>query len=120
VVLENLREADEVRGAVEAAQDRKARDLVVLDMRQVTLVADYFLLCTGGSRLHVQAIADSVEERLGRARGREGYAEGRWVCLDYGALVVHVFTDEARAYYDLDRLWGDAPRVLDAEEAHAV
>lgn len=113
-------EADKVREAVEAAQEKKARDLAVLDMSQVTLVADFFLLCTGGSRLHVRAIADGVEERIGRARGREGYAEARWICLDYGDLVVHVFTDEARVYYDLDRLWGDAPRLLDAQEARAV
>lgn len=109
-----------IRGALAAARDKKARDLVLLDMTQVTLVADFFLLCTGGSRPHVQAIADAIQERLGRAPRSEGYAEARWICLDYGDLVVHVFTDETRLHYDLDRLWGDAPRLLDAEQAHAV
>lgn len=99
-----------VREAVEAAAARKAEDVVVLDLSQVSLVADHFVICSGASRIQVQAIADAVAERIG-ARRLEGYGEARWVCIDGGDLVVHVFHRDVRGYFDLERLWGDAAQI---------
>ena len=100
--------------AVEAALDKKATDIVVLDMRAVSGVADYFVICNGESDLQVKAIYEAVEDRLRaecdeRPWHREGQEHRQWVLLDYVDLVVHVFLAEKRAVYDLERLWGDAP-----------
>ena len=104
-----------VREAVSAADDRKAVDLKVLHLEKVTDFTDYFLVCSGTSERQVQAIADAVQERLRENKSRplhvEGYNRGQWVLLDYGDLVVHVFQEEPRRYYALERLWGDAPEV---------
>ena len=100
---------------VEAAQERKAEDVVVLDVRAVTSLADTFVLATGRSDRQVRAIADAIleaiEARGERALGIEGKQEGRWVLLDLGDVIVHVFQPKVRAYYDLDRLWSDAPAL---------
>lgn len=102
-----------VREAVAAAEDRKALDLKVLHLQQVSDFTDYFLICSGSSERQVQAIADAVQERLREIRVRplhvEGYNRAQWVLIDYGDLVVHVFQEEPRRYYALERLWGDAP-----------
>ncbi|HEX6900000.1 MAG TPA: ribosome silencing factor [Thermoanaerobaculia bacterium] len=104
-----------VREAVSAADDRKAVDLKVLHLEKVTDFTDYFMICSGTSERQVQAIADAVQERLRENKSRplhvEGYNRGQWVLLDYGDLVVHVFQEEPRRYYALERLWGDAPDV---------
>jgi ribosome-associated protein len=104
-----------VRGAVEAALGRKASDLRVLHLAAVTDFTEYFLICTGASERQVQAIADAVEERLKTDQVRplhaEGYRNGRWVLLDYGDFVVHIFEEGTRGFYGLERLWGDAPDV---------
>ncbi|HSG38026.1 MAG TPA: ribosome silencing factor [Thermoanaerobaculia bacterium] len=104
-----------VREAVSAADDRKAVDLKVLHLSKVTDFTDYFIVCSGTSERQVQAIADSVQEKLRENKARplhvEGYNRGHWVLLDYGDLVVHVFQEEPRRYYALERLWGDAPDV---------
>lgn len=104
-----------VREAVSAADDRKAVDLKVLHLEKVTDFTDYFIVCSGTSERQVQAIADSVQEKLRENKARplhvEGYNRGHWVLLDYGDLVVHVFQEEPRRYYALERLWGDAPDV---------
>ncbi len=104
-----------VRAAVAAAEDRKAVDLKVLHLQQVSDFTDYFLICSGTNERQVQAIADAVEERLRANKVRplhiEGYNRAQWVLLDYGDLVVHVFLEEPRRYYALERLWGDAPDV---------
>lgn len=104
-----------VREAVVAADDRKALDLKVLHLQKVSDFTDYFLICSGTSERQVQAIADGVQERLRANRVRplhvEGYNRGQWVLLDYGDLVVHVFQEEPRRFYALERLWGDAPDV---------
>lgn len=106
---------ERVREAVSAADDRKAMDLKVLQLEKVTDFADYFMICSGTSERQVQAIADAVQERLRERRVRplhvEGYNRAQWVLLDYGDLVVHVFQEEPRRYYALERLWGDAPEV---------
>jgi ribosome-associated protein len=98
-----------------AADDRKAQDIVILDMRGVTLIADYFIICHGNSTTQTRAIADSVEEKM-REQGirvlrREGVSEGTWILLDYGHYVVHIFTEQDRSFYGLERLWGDAKRI---------
>jgi|SRR5690554_6570795 ribosome-associated protein len=99
--------------AVEAALDKKAHDLLVMDLRGVSGVADYFLICTGDSDLQIKAIADSVLDRIKdeyseRPWHVEGYEHLQWVLLDYVDLVVHIFSPERRAFYGLERLWGDA------------
>ena len=107
--------AQRVREAVAAADDRKAVDLKVLHLQKVSDFTDYFLICSGTSERQVQAIADGVEERLRAKRLRplhvEGYNRAQWVLLDYGDLVVHVFQEEPRRHYALERLWSDAPDV---------
>ena len=104
-----------VRVAAEAAASKKASDLVALDLRELGCVADYFLICSGGSDVQVKAIADAIDEKL-RERGArpwhvEGLAGRRWVLLDYVEFVVHVFHHKTREYYLLERLWGDARKV---------
>ncbi len=104
-----------VRRAARAALDKRATDLVVLDVRGVSSVADYFLLCSGTSATHVETISDAIRAELKREGIRplhaEGVAESGWVLLDYGDVLVHVFLEDTRAYYALERLWGDAPAV---------
>lgn len=100
---------------VKAADEKKARDMVVLDMRGVTLIADYFFICHGNSTTQVRAIADNIEEKL-KEQGvmplrREGVADAHWILLDYGHCVIHIFTEEDRNFYGLERLWGDAKRI---------
>ncbi|HEX6862757.1 MAG TPA: ribosome silencing factor [Thermoanaerobaculia bacterium] len=106
---------ERVREAVAAADDRKAVDLKVLHLQKVSDFTDYFLICSGTSERQVQAIADAVQEKLRAARVRplhvEGFNRGQWVLIDYGDLVVHIFQEEPRRFYALERLWGDAPEV---------
>jgi len=101
--------------AVEAAGAKKAEEITVLDLRGLSDVADYFIVCHGRSSRQVQSIADSIEEALLALKRRpshiEGYSRGEWILMDYIDLVVHIFTAERREYYGLERLWGDAPRV---------
>ena len=101
--------------AAKALDDRKGVDIALLEIAEVTTLADHFLICTGTSSTHVKSLCDSVEEALDNAGEpalrREGHRGGTWVLLDYGCLVVHVFTEETRQFYDLERLWGDAKKV---------
>lgn len=103
------------REAVAAAEDLKANRLRVLELSEISSLADYFLVCSGASGRQVQAIADAVVERLRKDRIRphhvEGRQAGRWVLLDYGDFVVHVFDEETRSFYALEKLWADAPDV---------
>lgn len=95
-----------------AASDKKARDIVILDMEGVSLVADHFVICSANSTTQARAIVDNIEEKLGEAGirllSKEGYREARWILMDYGACVVHVFVEDDRRFYNLERLWGDA------------
>lgn len=104
-----------LRAAAEAAASKKAADLVGLDLSELEGVADYFLICSGGSEPQVKAIAEAVEEKLRALGARPWHVEGRegrrWVLLDYVDLVVHVFHEKTREYYLLERLWGDARSV---------
>jgi ribosome-associated protein len=103
--------------AIKCAQfalDKKAVDVKVLEIAKISSIADYLVISTGMSDKQVQAIADSVKKGLkkfGKALDIEGVREGKWVVIDYGDVLVHIFVDELRRYYDLDRLWGDAPLV---------
>jgi ribosome-associated protein len=100
--------------AAEAAADKKAERIVILDVSRLLVITDYFVISSGGTDRQVRTIAEAVEERLVRdfkikPFRREGEREGRWVLLDYIDFVVHVFHREDRDYYDLERLWSDAP-----------
>lgn len=101
---------------VEAASDKKAEDILVLNVSEVTTIADLFVICSGRGEKQVQAIADSIVEKAKEAGrqpvGVEGYNSGRWVLIDLGDVVVHAFVPEERQLYRLERLWGDAPVVL--------
>ena len=104
----------DVAKAVQAALDKKAFDVVVLDLRQTPAFTDYFVLCSGQTQRQVKAIADGIEETLGAARVKpahiEGYDRAEWVLMDFFTFIVHVFTPQTRAFYSLERLWGDAER----------
>ncbi|MGL4514079.1 MAG: ribosome silencing factor [Lacipirellulaceae bacterium] len=102
--------------AAETAHENRGTDIVVLDMRHVTPVFDYFVIATGSSRRQLHAISEEIDHRLeqglgDRRMGIEGYAESRWILLDYGSVVIHMFDDETRTYYALEDLWTDAERV---------
>src|SRR5262245_58164252 len=109
----------EVAKAVQAALDKKATDVVVLDLRHTPAFTDYFVLCSGQNSRQVKAIADAVEEALRAAKVRpshiEGYDRAEWILMDYFTFIVHVFTPATRAFYSLERLWGDAERIEVAE-----
>ena len=98
---------------VRYALEKKAYDLVVMDVSQHSSLADYFVICTGRSDTQVQAITQSIEENLARLRVRpraiEGYSRAQWILMDYGDVVVHVFLESVRDFFDLERLWARAP-----------
>lgn len=105
-----------VRLAAAAALDKKAADLDILEVGALTSIADYFILCSAGNERQAQAIADNVAERLRvemsvRPLLIEGTNPGRWILLDFGDFIVHIFTEDMRRFYGLERLWGDAPNV---------
>lgn len=100
--------------AAAAASDKQASDIVIIDIGKILVIADYFMICSGQTNRQVQTIAENVEEKLREQKVRkvglvEGGKQGDWVLLDFGAVVVHVFTQEQREYYNLERLWADAP-----------
>jgi ribosome-associated protein len=101
--------------AARVAADHKGRDVIVLDMREVTSLYDYFVLATGGSRRQIHTMAEEIDAALRGAGddrlGIEGYEASRWVVQDYGDVVVHLFHEDARLYYALEELWADAPHV---------
>ena len=114
---------DLLKLAAMAADDKKARDMIALDISAIASFADWFLICTGDSSRQAQAISDEIEMRLKQAGVRpyhiEGYQNAEWVVMDYSDLVVHIFSKTARAYYDLERLWRDAVPIelkLDSNE----
>lgn len=98
-----------------SADAKKGKEVRILDIRSISSVADYFVICAGSSTTHVRAIADYVEEQLAN-RGlslhhTEGYQNGRWILLDFGDVVIHVMHEDERQFYNLERLWGDAREV---------
>ena len=112
-----------VATAVRAARDKKAQDVIVLDLRNAGGFTDYFLICTGNNARQINAIADSVRDVLKteldeRPALTEGVDRSEWILLDYFNFVVHVFSRECRSFYGLERLWGNAERHEIADEAH--
>ena len=103
-----------VEAAIEAMLDKRARNVVVLDLEGICSFSDQFILCSGTSTRQTQAIADGVDEKLRKSRIRpshiEGYTEGEWILMDYVDFVVHIFTESAREFYDLERLWRSGKR----------
>jgi ribosome-associated protein len=111
----------ELISAVEAAQNKKAEAITLLDLRGLGAFTDYFLLCTGYNTPQVEAISDAIQETL-KARGlrpqhREGRSGAEWLLLDYGGFIVHIFTERLRLFYDLERLWRVARRIGFEENA---
>ena len=110
---------EQVQGIADAILDKKGEDVTALDVRGLVSFADSFVIATGTSDRHVRTLADAVAERARgvglKVGGREGYDDGRWVLIDLGDVVVHLFQREVRAQYDLERLWGDAPALAVGE-----
>lgn len=104
--------------AISALEDKKGEDLCLIDISEVSVLADYFLIASGNNKNQVQALIDNVQEKLGRAgftaKNVEGYQAGNWILMDYGDLIVHVFDRQNRLFYDLERIWRDGKR-LDTE-----
>ena len=113
----------EVAKAVRAALDKKAVDVVVLDLRHTPAFTDFFVLCSGHNQRQVKAIADAIEEALKAEKIRpahvEGYERAEWVLMDYFSFIVHVFSPQTREFYSLERLWGDAERIDVSDEPEA-
>jgi len=101
--------------AVEALKDKKALDIKVLDITNVTVIADYFIIASGTNTNQVQAMADNVEEALGKAgytpRQIEGYRAANWILMDYNDIIIHIFSEENRLFYDIERIWRDGVTV---------
>lgn len=101
--------------AIAALEDKKANDVRVIDIASVSVIADYFVIASGSNTNQVQAMADSVREALGRAghepRQVEGYGSANWILMDYNDIIVHIFSDESRTFYDLERIWRDGKEV---------
>jgi ribosome-associated protein len=104
-----------VREMAGAADAVRAGDIAVLDLRALTIIADFFLICTGNSSIQIRSIADRIEERMRKLGYRklrvEGFQEATWILLDYGDVIVHVMAAEQRAFYDLEAFWSEAPRL---------
>jgi ribosome-associated protein len=113
----------DIAKAVRAALDKKALDVVVLDLRHTPAFTDFFLLCSGQNVRQAHAIADAIEEALRAVKRRpahiEGYKHGDWILMDFFTFIVHVFTPQTREFYSLERLWGDAERIEVSDEVPA-
>ncbi|MBE6005916.1 MAG: ribosome silencing factor [Lachnospiraceae bacterium] len=101
--------------AIAALEDKKAEDIRIIDIGEVSVLADYFIIASGNNRTQVQAMADEVEQRLGRAgaapRQVEGYQSANWVLLDFGDVIIHLFDAQNRLFYDLERIWKDGTQI---------
>lgn len=101
--------------AIEALEDKKAEDIKVIDISEVSVIADYFIIAGGSNRSQIQALSDNVDEKLGKAgfpaKQIEGYDTANWVLLDFGDIIVHIFDKENRLLYDLERIWRDGKQV---------
>lgn len=113
--MQHSRVEEKILLAGKAVFEKKGLDLVVFDLRGISDMADYFLICSGTNDRQLRAIADAIEDvllKIGiKMDHKEGYQESTWILLDYGDLVAHIFNEDKRQYYDLERLWGDAPQV---------
>ena len=106
---------DMARIAIEALEEKKAEDIKVIDISEVSVIADYFIIAGGSNRSQIQALCDSVEEKLGRAgvplAQKEGYDTANWILMDFGDVIVHIFDKENRLLYDLERIWMDGKKI---------
>ena len=113
MTTKNAKEMAKIAAA--ALEDKKARDLKILDISDVSVLADYFIIASGSNRNQVQAMVDEVEEKLGKAgytpKQIEGYQTANWILMDYQDLIIHVFDEENRLFYDLERIWSDGKVV---------
>lgn len=113
------REKEMVGLAIQALEDKKGEDIRIIDIREVSVLADYFIIASGSNANQVQAMTDNVEEVLGKAgyepKQIEGYRSANWILMDYGDIIVHVFCREDRLFYDLERIWRDG-RIVGTEE----
>lgn len=103
-----------VKLAIQALEDKKAEDIHVIDIREVSVIADYFIIANGTNRNQVQALVDNVDEKLGRAgyhNRMEGYDAANWTLMDYKDIVIHIFDTENRLFYDLERIWRDGKKI---------
>lgn len=111
---QNFKDSKEIAAsACRAISAKKGKRIIILDLAGVSLITDFFIVCSANSRTQTKAIADHVEEEMKKAGlllgRREGYAEGRWILEDFGSVIIHIFLEEEREFYKLERLWGDAP-----------
>lgn len=101
--------------AVEALEDKKAEDIAIIDISEVSVIADYFIITGGNNKSQIQALSDVVDEKLGRAglplKQIEGYNNANWILLDFGDIIVHIFDKENRLFYDLERIWCDGKKI---------
>ena len=107
--------------AISALEDKKAEDISVIDISEVSVLADYFLIASGSNRSQIQALCDNVDEALGRAgipiKQIEGYDSANWILMDFGDIIVHIFDKENRLFYDLERIWRDGKKISPEELA---
>jgi len=111
-----LNHEEEVKLITDTAVEEKAIDVLVMKVSDLTIIADYFIIASGRNSLHLRSIADAI---IGKLKEREidilridGYEDGKWLVIDLGAIIVHIFHEQEREYYQLEQLWGDAPRVI--------
>lgn len=111
-----INDDQQLQKMVEFLEDEKAEDIVLLDVKGLTVIADYFLIASGRSTVHLQQMAESIEEQLKEegiyALRKEGHKEGKWIVVDFGICVLHIFRHEERQYYKLEDLWGDARQLI--------
>ena len=106
---------EKVKLAVAALEDKKATDIKVLDISEVSVIADYFIIATGANEPQIKAMVDSVDESFSKRgiepKSTEGYKNANWVLLDYGDIIIHIFDEENRLFYDLERIWRDGKEI---------
>lgn len=115
ISMENNKSKEMAKLAIQALEDKKAEDIKVIDISEVSVIADYFIIANGTNRSQIQAMSDNVEETLGRAgyplKQIEGYQNANWVLLDFNDLIIHIFDKENRLFYDLERIWRDGKLI---------
>lgn len=101
--------------ALQAMEEKKAEDIKIIDIQEISTIADYFIIASGNNRSQIQAICDEIEETLGRAgyskKQSEGYDTANWILMDYGDIIVHIFDQQNRLFYDLERIWRDGKEI---------
>lgn len=113
--MENNGAREMTRLAIQALEDKKAEDIHVIDISQVSVIADYFVIAGGANKSQIQALCDNVQEKLGKAgypeKQTEGYQTANWILMDFGDVIVHIFDKENRLLYDLERIWRDGKQI---------